>query len=73
MEQVEDAMKFQFETIHMKDIVALVVLVGGFVLIAMGKDSFIAAITAAVVGYYFSKRVYEENGNKTHRPQDTKK
>jgi len=70
MEQVEDAMNFKFETIHAKDVVAVIVLVGGFVLMAMGKDSFIAALTAMVVGYYFSKRVYEENGNKAHSSQD---
>ena len=47
-----------------RDVVALVVLVGCFGLLWMGRDGFVAAITTAVVGYYFSKRVYEENPNR---------
>ena len=55
-------MKIQF-----RDIVALVVLAGCGFLLYKGIDSFVTAITTCIIGYYFSKRVYEEknNGNKT--------
>ena len=42
-----------------RDIVALFVLAGAFWLLSKGIDSFVAAITTAIIGYYFSKRVYE--------------
>lgn len=51
----------KFETIHARDIIAALALIGAFVLLAMGVDTFVAAITTAIIGYYFSKRVYEEN------------
>lgn len=47
-------------TIHPRDIVAVLALSGCFTLLAMGKDSFISAMTALILGYYFSKRVFEE-------------
>ena len=69
MEQVEETIKggdeMKFGTIQAKDIIAFVVLAGCFWLLSRGIDSFVAAITTAIIGYYFSKRVYEENGNKT--------
>ena len=46
--------------IQARDIIALVVLIGCFWLLSLGVDSFVAAITTAIIGYYFSKRVYEE-------------
>lgn len=51
----------QFETIYPRDIIAALALIGAFVLLALGVDTFVAAITTAIIGYYFSKRVYEEN------------
>ena len=48
------------EKVQPKDIIAIICLLSGFILIAIGKDGTITAITAAIVGYYFSKRVYEE-------------
>jgi len=38
------------------DLIALVVLLAGFSLIAMGKDSFVQYVISAVVGYYFGRR-----------------
>ena len=35
-----------------------------FVLLAMGVDSFVSAMTTMINGYYFSKRVYEEENKK---------
>ena len=52
-------MKFQS-----RDVVAIVVLIGCFILLAMGVDSFVSAITTMIIGYYFSKRVYEEGQKK---------
>ena len=48
-------------TIHPRDIIAVIVLVAGFGLLYAGKDSFVTAIITLIIGYYFSKRVYEEN------------
>ena len=46
--------------IHSRDIIAILVLTACFILIGLGVDTFITAITAVIIGYYFSKRVYEE-------------
>lgn len=53
-----------FNKIMPRDIVAVLVLIGCFYLLLMGIDSFVAAVTTAIIGYYFSKRVYEEKGLK---------
>ena len=50
----------KIETIHARDIIAGLVLIGCFILIGLGIDSFVTGITALIIGYYFSKRVYEE-------------
>lgn len=42
--------------IEARDIVAIFVIIGCFVLLMMGKDGFIAALLALVVGFYFSNR-----------------
>jgi len=34
----------------------LVVIIGGFILIGLGLDSFIQTVLALVVGYYFGRR-----------------
>jgi hypothetical protein len=53
------------EKIYPRDIIAIIVLMFCFTLLAMGKDSFVSATTTLIIGYYFSKRVYEEkNVNK---------
>ena len=50
--------------IYMRDIIALVVLVLLFISKFLGYDGVVDAMIALVVGYYFSKRVYEEKNNK---------
>ena len=52
-------MKF-IDRIMPRDIIAFVVLLGCGFLLYKGIDSFVTAITALIIGYYFSKRVYEE-------------
>lgn len=54
----------KFTTIHPKDVIAGVVLVGIFILLAMGYNGWLQGIGAVIIGYYFSKRVYEENNKK---------
>lgn len=51
-------MKFQ---IYPRDIVAVLVLILLFACKMMGMNGFIDASIALVLGYYFSKRVKEEN------------
>ncbi len=46
--------------IYPRDIIAIFVLTGCGFLIYKGIDSFVTGITALIIGYYFSKRVYEE-------------
>jgi len=62
--KVVNVEKKLIEKIMPRDIIAIIVLIGCFILLAMGIDSFIAAVTTAVIGYYFSKRVYEEKEEK---------
>ena len=52
---------------QVRDIIAVAVLAGCGFLLYKGVDSFVTAITTCIIGYYFSKRVYEDknNGNKT--------
>lgn len=50
----------KISTIHARDIIAVVVLAFCFFLLYQGVDSFVTAITTLIIGYYFSKRVYEE-------------
>jgi hypothetical protein len=52
-------MKF-WDKIQTRDILAAIMLIGGLVLTAMGIDKTISVVMAAIIGYYFSKRVYEE-------------
>ena len=42
--------------IEAKDIIAIVLIIGCIILLGMGKDGFIAALLALVVGYYFGYR-----------------
>lgn len=54
--------KFKLMPIYPRDIIAVLVLAGCFYLLYLGIDSFVAATATAIIGYYFSKRVYEEKG-----------
>lgn len=42
--------------IEARDVVAIFVIVGCVILLALGRDSFITALLALVVGYYFGYR-----------------
>lgn len=54
----------KFETIYPRDIIAAIALIAIFILLAIGHNGWIQGIGAAIIGYYFSKRVYEENNKK---------
>jgi len=43
-------------TIYARDIIAGIVIVGSFILIAMGKNSYLYPIVTLICGYYFAKR-----------------
>jgi len=43
-----------------KDLIALVVIIGGFILLAKGIDSIVGGLVIMVITYYFRKRI-EEN------------
>ncbi len=46
--------------IYPKDIIAVICLIAGFILLGLGRDSYVTAMVTLILGYYFSKRVYEE-------------
>lgn len=52
-------MKFT-DRIMPRDILAAICLIGGLILTAFGIDKTVSVVMAAIIGYYFSKRVYEE-------------
>ncbi len=49
-----------FEKIYTRDIIAVLVLLLLFACKILGFNSYIDASIALVIGYYFSKRTYEE-------------
>ena len=51
----------QIGKVYPRDIIAGIVLLGIFILIGLGKDGWLQGVGAVIIGYYFSKRVYEEN------------
>ena len=51
----------KIEKIYPRDLIAALVLIGSFILLALGVDSYFTGLVTLVIGYYFSKRVYEEN------------
>ena len=42
--------------IQVRDIIAIVILIGCFILIGLGKNHFVQTVLAAIVGYYFGRR-----------------
>ena len=52
------------DRIYMRDVIAIVVLALLFWCKLAGKDGMIDAMIALVIGYYFSKRVFEERSKK---------
>jgi len=51
----------KIQTIYPRDIIAILTLIGCFVLIYKGINGIVSAIAVSIIAYYFSKRVYEEN------------
>ena len=49
--------------IQARDVIALVSLVACFILIYKGINGIVSTVTVAIIGYYFSKRVYEEKNS----------
>jgi len=54
-------MKFN---IYPRDIIAILSLGAIFYLIGTGHNGWLQGVGALIIGYYFSKRVYEENNKK---------
>ncbi len=50
--------------IQPRDVIALISLMACFILIYKGINGIVSAVTVAIIGYYFSKRVYEEKNLK---------
>lgn len=42
--------------IEARDVIAVILIIGCIILLGIGRDGFIAALLALVVGYYFSAR-----------------
>ena len=47
-----------------RDVIALFCLISAFILKWQGIDGELDIVIAAIIGYYFSKRVYEESNIK---------
>ena len=50
--------------IYFRDVIACGVLAVIFYLIATGHNGWLQGIAAVIIGYYFSKRVFEETNKK---------
>lgn len=57
----KDKFIMQFQKIYPRDIIAFISLIAIFILIGMGHNGWLQGVGAVIIGYYFSKRVYEEN------------
>lgn len=53
-----------WDRIQPRDIIALAVIGGCFILKFTGANGMVSMVMASVIGYYFSKRVYEEQNRK---------
>ena len=51
----------RIEKIYPRDIIAFICLAAIFVLIGLGHNGWLQGIGAVIIGYYFSKRVWEES------------
>jgi len=58
----------KFGTLHGRDVIAGVVLIGGIYLLSRGVDSYVTAMITLILGYYFSKRVFEEKQTEAAAP-----
>jgi len=59
-----DKKKGFWDIIQARDIIAVITLIAIFCLFVKGYDGWLQGIGAAIIGYYFSKRVYEEKNRK---------
>ena len=64
---------FKLEKIYPRDIIAVIVIICGFIALAFGADGFVTAILTFVIGYYFSKRMYEERNPNGDLKEQVKK
>ena len=64
---------FKLEKIYPRDIIAVIVIICGFIALALGADGFVTAILTFVIGYYFSKRMYEERNPNGDLKEQVKK
>jgi hypothetical protein len=53
--------------IQARDIIAVVALIGAFILLALGIDHLVGAVISAVVVFYFGHGVYERQKNSRWR------
>jgi len=54
----------EFQKIYPRDIIAGLSLIAIFILLALGHNGWLQGVGAMIIGYYFSKRVFEENNKK---------
>lgn len=62
----------KFEKIYPRDVIAMLALIAIFYLIGTGHNGWLQGVGALIIGYYFSKRVFEENGRKIPEKEITK-
>jgi len=48
---------FKLTKFYPKDLIAIIVLLACFLLMAMGINTYVAVVIAVVVGYYFGRRI----------------
>jgi len=58
---IKDKLIMKIQTIYPRDVIAALCLTAIFILIAFGHNGWLQGVGAVIIGYYFSKRVYEEN------------
>ena len=58
---MSDKFIMKFEKIYARDVIAGLCLAAIFTLIGLGHNGWLQGVGAVIIGYYFSKRVYEEN------------
>jgi len=52
------------DRLYPRDIIATITLTAIFILLACGHNGWLQGVGAVIIGYYFSKRVYEEKNMK---------
>lgn len=54
-------MKTFFSRLHPVDFIAILIISGGFILLAKGVDTVVGGSIIMVVTYYFVKRIHDDN------------